>query len=328
MLKPEPLMQTQSMQQNPALFFSSCLLGEWIVVASHCDFIKRDTVQTKLAGHRLSLHKHDNVITVSFSEAAMQHYPVQVQQAYGFVWLCVGIPHNPLFSLEEYGIAGARIVPCGAYAVRTSPLRGIENFLDMAHFPYIHTGILGAEPATCVKPYKVEVRQQVDEIWATGCFFTQPMAAPNSSQPQETEYVYRVPSPLNAILYKVNQAAEGILAADVVCLFIQPLGEEHIRAHLLMILDDNHSSMTDMVLFQQKIFTQDKPMLENHLPLKLPLKDRIEIPTRADALATAYRKWLIEKNWQYGACQASPAGNDQLTQADQPQQNLLQSSGA
>jgi phenylpropionate dioxygenase-like ring-hydroxylating dioxygenase large terminal subunit len=92
----------------------------------------------------------------------------------------------------------------------------------------------------------------------------------------------------------VNTAAEGIIPADVVCLFIQPLSETHIRAHLLMILDDQTSSMTDMVLFQQKIFTQDKPILENHLPLKLPL-EKLEIPTKADALATAYRKWLIAK---------------------------------
>ena len=318
MLKPEPD------QQAPASSFPTCLLGEWIVVASQRDFLKQDTVKTILASHALSLHKHDNIITVSFNAAVMQRYPLQLQEAYGFVWLCVGTPGKPLFRLDEYAIAGARLVPCGAYGVRTSPLRGIENFLDMAHFPYIHTGILGAEPETSVKPYKVEVRQDVDEIWATECFFTQPMAAPSSSQPQETEYVYRVPSPLNALLYKVNQAAQGILAADVVCLFIQPLGEEHIRAHLLMILDDNHSSMTDMVLFQQKIFTQDKPVLENHLPLRLPLKERMEIPTRADALATTYRKWLLEKDWQYGAYQASPAERDQ----HQSQSTQLYTSGA
>ncbi|KAF7276231.1 hypothetical protein GWI33_010793, partial [Rhynchophorus ferrugineus] len=116
-----------------------------------------------------------------------------------------------------------------------------------------------AEPETAVKPYRVELREDVDEIWATECFFTQPLAAPSSPQPQETEYVYRVISPLNAVLYKVNTAAEGVIPADVICLFIQPFSETHIRAHLLMILDDQSSSMTDMVLFQQQIFTQDKP---------------------------------------------------------------------
>ncbi|MFW1910763.1 aromatic ring-hydroxylating dioxygenase subunit alpha [Acinetobacter ursingii] len=284
------------------------LVGEWIVVASEQEFVQQQQIKTRLDGHNLTIQQDiihaEKVYQIRFDALDIVPSDIAVQAAYGFVWLCIGTEKKPLFQLQEYDVAAARRVPCGAYGVRTSPLRGIENFLDMAHFPYVHTGILGAEPETAVKPYQVEWREEVDEIWATECFFTQPLAAPSSPQPQETEYVYRVASPLNAILYKVNTAAEGIIPADVVCLFIQPLSETHIRAHLLMILDDQTSSMTDMVLFQQKIFTQDKPILENHLPLKLPL-EKLEIPTKADALATAYRKWLIAKNWSYGVHQNS-----------------------
>ncbi|MGT2570783.1 aromatic ring-hydroxylating dioxygenase subunit alpha [Acinetobacter ursingii] len=292
--------------QHYPQMISPSLMGEWIVIASEQEFVQRQQIKTCLDGQTLTLHRDTingvHVYQVNFESLDMKELNLSVQAAYGFVWLCIGSEKKPLFQLQEYDVEGARRVPCGAYGVRTSPLRGIENFLDMAHFPYVHTGILGAEPETTVKPYKVEWREEVDEIWATECFFTQPLAAPSSPQPQETEYVYRVASPLNAILYKVNTAAEGIIPADVVCLFIQPLSETHIRAHLLMILDDQTSSMTDMVLFQQKIFTQDKPILENHLPLKLPL-EKLEIPTKADALATAYRKWLIAKNWSYGVHQ-------------------------
>ena len=290
---------------------ASCLQGEWIVIASEQEFVQQPQVTTRLDGQTLTIHQDilngEHVYQVAFQSDSIASSELKVQSAYGFVWLCIGTEKKPLFQLDEYQVAKARRVPCGAYGVRTSPLRGIENFLDMAHFPYVHTGILGAEPETAVKPYQVELRQHVDEIWATDCFFTQPFAAPSSPQPQETEYVYRVASPLNAILYKVNTAAEGIIPADVVCLFIQPLTETHIRAHLLMILDDQTSSMTDMVLFQQKIFTQDKPILENHLPLKLPL-EKLEIPTKADALASAYRKWLISKNWRYGVHQVQEKG--------------------
>ncbi|MBK0065194.1 MULTISPECIES: aromatic ring-hydroxylating dioxygenase subunit alpha [unclassified Acinetobacter] len=289
--------------QQYSQMISSSLLGEWIVVASEQEFVQCQQIKTCLDGQTLSIHRDIingvHIYQVKFDSLDVDMLNLAVQVAFGFVWLCVGTEKKPLFQLDEYEVAEARRVPCGAYGVRTSPLRGIENFLDMAHFPYVHTGILGAEPETAVKPYQVEWREDVDEIWATECFFTQPLAAPSSPQPQETEYVYRVASPLNAILYKVNTAAEGIIPADVVCLFIQPLSETHIRAHLLMILDDQTSSMTDMVLFQQKIFTQDKPILENHVPLKLPL-EKLEIPTKADALATAYRKWLITKNWSYG----------------------------
>lgn len=279
--------------------FSTCLMGEWIVVASEQTLIDKQSLETIVDRHAIHLRYVNNSIKIDWIESDLL-FNIHTQIAYGFVWICVGEPKKPLFRLEEYEIPQARLVPCGAYGVRTSPLRAIENFLDMAHFPYIHTGILGAEPETTVKPYRVEYRETIDEIWATECFFTQPLAAPSSSQPQETEYIYRVATPLNAILYKVNTQAEGVIPADVICLFIQPINETQIRAHLLMILDDQISSMTDMVLFQQNIFTQDKPILENHLPLKLPLHQRIEIPTKADALATAYRKWLLENQWCYG----------------------------
>ena len=45
----------------------------------------------------------------------------------------------------------------GSIAVGVSGLRVVENFLDMGHFPYVHTGILGAEPHTEVKEYDVEI---------------------------------------------------------------------------------------------------------------------------------------------------------------------------
>jgi phenylpropionate dioxygenase-like ring-hydroxylating dioxygenase large terminal subunit len=227
-----------------------------------------------------------------------------LQERYHFIWLCIGSPLKPLFSLEEFAHPQARIVPCGAYGVRTSPLRAVENFLDMAHFPYVHAQILGAEPFTEVSPYQVHVDQN-DELWATDCCFVQPQAAPNSSREQITHYTYRVVSPLNVLLYKINTEGSGLIPADVICLFIQPISQTQIRAHLLMILDDQSSSMTDMVLFQQHIFTQDKPILENHHPLKLPLTGKLEIATRADLTANHYREWLRQKQWRYGAIWAT-----------------------
>ena len=33
----------------------------------------------------------------------------------------------------------------------------MENFLDMAHFPYVHSGYLGIEPHTEVRDYDVDI---------------------------------------------------------------------------------------------------------------------------------------------------------------------------
>ena len=98
-----------------------------------------------------------------------------------------------------------RIVNCGSVGVHASPFRIVENFLDMAHFCFVHTDILGAKNETEVLSYKTEHRKDVDEIWATGCQFFQPAASPaaaKAGEGQMTDYTYRVLSPFGVMLYK------------------------------------------------------------------------------------------------------------------------------
>jgi phenylpropionate dioxygenase-like ring-hydroxylating dioxygenase large terminal subunit len=52
--------------------------------------------------------------------------------------------------------------------------------------------------------------------------------------------------------------------------------------------------------FQLTIFGQDKPIIENQTPKRLPLHPRAEMPVRSDAASLAYRRWLREKNVTYG----------------------------
>jgi phenylpropionate dioxygenase-like ring-hydroxylating dioxygenase large terminal subunit len=68
------------------------------------------------------------------------------------------------------------VVSAGSIRVATSGLRVIENFLDMAHFPFVHTDILGAEPLTEVAAYDVEIDEAADEIRAVNCRFRSPRA--------------------------------------------------------------------------------------------------------------------------------------------------------
>ncbi len=55
----------------------------------------------------------------------------------------------------------------------------------------------------------------------------------------------------------------------------------------------------------QLIFSQDKPILENQLPKRLPLDPRAETPIRADKVAIAYRRWLQDHQVTYGAIPAA-----------------------
>jgi phenylpropionate dioxygenase-like ring-hydroxylating dioxygenase large terminal subunit len=224
--------------------------------------------------------------------------PLPTRQRYGYLWTTLGTPATDLLPIPEADETDRRVIVCGAISVKTSGLRIVENFLDMAHFPFVHTDILGAEPHTEVLSYTTEIRRGVDEVWATNCQFFQPQAALSATGGITTQYMYRVANPFATVLYKTCPNAAN--RWDVICLFVQPLDPDRCRAHPVMFLIDDISPLTELIHFQQLIFLQDRIILENQRPALLPLEPRAEIPTRADASSIAYRRWLKEKGVIYG----------------------------
>lgn len=223
--------------------------------------------------------------------------------AYGYVWTSLGQPPADIFPIPEYDEPDRRKLNAATIGVHVSAPRAIENFLDMGHFPYVHTDILGAEPHTEVKEYDVEISVERDEIVATRCRFFQPMASTASSGGADVDYIYRVPHPYCSVLYKSSPLDESRL--DVIAVFLQPVDQEHVRAHMMLCVLDKDNEDKVIKRFQQTIFGQDKPILENQYPKRLPLDPRAETPIRADKSAIAYRRWLAQKGVTYGVIPAS-----------------------
>jgi len=226
-----------------------------------------------------------------------QLLPAQVRYAY--LWICTAPPAaRTLFALPEFDEPGRRIVDCGGIGVATSGLRVVENFLDMGHFPYVHTGTLGRVPQTTVAPYRVEVDPQTQEIWALDCRFHQPQASASASGGIEAQYRYRVMHPLCAALYKSCPNRAGAL--DVIGLFIQPLDEERVMAYCLLVYFEDRLDDAEMIRFQHMIFGQDKPILESHRPRRMPIGGTLEAHMRCDLSSVVYRRWLAGRGMRYG----------------------------
>jgi phenylpropionate dioxygenase-like ring-hydroxylating dioxygenase large terminal subunit len=266
-------------------------LNQWYPIHALSD-MPADGYRDRLLGKDI-LVSADGVVEVETGRA------LPLLRQYRYLWASLGAPEHGLFDLPEALEEDRRIVECGAVVVNASGLRIVENFLDMAHFPFVHTNILGAEPETEVRHYNTEIRRDVDEVWATDCFFYQPQAAKSATEGITTEYQYRVMSPFSTLLYKTYPLAAS--RWDVICLFVQPLEPGVCRAHPIMFLIDEESPTAELVHFQQLIFLQDRIILENQRPVLLPLDPGKEIPTRADASSVAYRRWLKEKGVRYGA---------------------------
>lgn len=282
--------------------------NDWQVVASLEELPEGRVTHTKLLSQPICVAKlgedvavwRDNGQMRSSQPVQAAHIPERLPVAlrFGYAWTSLGRPNRDLFEILECAEPDRRHVVTGCIRVNVSAPRAIENFLDMGHFPFVHTNYLGEEPYTEVKPYQVEVTHSPTEIIATNCLFYQPKANTNATSGFEVEYVYRVPHPYCAILYK--SAPEAPERRDVIALFCQPVEEDWMHAHVYMSLIDSVSTMAGMRRFQQTIFGQDRPILENQMPKRLPLDTRSEVPIRADAMSAAYRRYLRESGLWFG----------------------------
>jgi len=288
-------------------------LNQWYALAAVDELPVRRVVETVLLGERVGYAMGEDGAAVAWRaradlgpgrvvDPAAITDPLPAMVRYGYVWVSLGAPPAGLFAIPEYDEPDRRRLNAATVGVNVSAPRAVENFLDMGHFPYVHTGILGAEPHTEVKEYDVRISVDEDEILATRCRFFQPLASTASSVGADVDYVYRVPHPYCAVLYKSSPVDESRL--DVIALFLQPVDEEHVRAHMLLCILDEANEDRVIKRFQQMIFGQDKPILENQFPKRLPLDPRAETPIRADKSSIAYRRWLSEKGLRYGVIPA------------------------
>jgi phenylpropionate dioxygenase-like ring-hydroxylating dioxygenase large terminal subunit len=277
----------------------STLLNDWHVVADSAGLVHFQTFETRLLGVKLSVaHGGYDPERIKRTDTGAS---VNSTQRYGFVWACLGKPERDIVYIPEADEPDRHLVSGGSIAVKVSGLRAVENFLDMGHFPFIHTGWLGEEPHTEVVPYKVEITDQ-DEVLATECKFYQPIASPTAMEGMIVDYIYKVVRPYTVALYKSNPLQKDRF--DVITLFVQPVDEENCVAHpYLCYLKDGMDAAT-VRSFMQLIFAQDTPILENQVPKRLPLDPRAETPIRADAVSVCYRRWLRDRAVTYGAIPA------------------------
>lgn len=273
----------------------SVLLDDWYVVAAMETIARARCLKTRLFGVDIAVERlRGDACVVRRLDTDTE---IASATRYGLVWASLGTPKQTIVDIAEAEEEGRHILAGGAFGVRVSSLRVIENFLDMGHLPFVHGGYLGAEPHTEITPYDVTVTDE--GIVATKCRIFQPLASPVAKSGELVEYVFKVFRPNVAALYKTNPVQQH--RNDVIGLFVQPVDEESCVAHSLLCYLKDGIAAASVRTFMQFIFSQDKPILENQLPRRLPLDPRAEMPVRADKSSMSYRNWLSVLDVRYGA---------------------------
>jgi phenylpropionate dioxygenase-like ring-hydroxylating dioxygenase large terminal subunit len=242
--------------------------------------------------------------TPSAIPAAQIRHIYDVIEAYGLIWVKLASSVISLPPFPEFAKAHLRKVHCGPYEVATSAPRIVENFLDMAHFGFIHEGILGDAEHTEVPPYEVSAFDDArgQGIVATQCFAWQPKSNATIATGSMVEYTYRVPAPYTSILTKIPAAQSGF--EEAIALFVQPVSNETSRVWFVLAMNDQTSADETLRAFQDTIFAQDKPIVESQTPKRLPLDLRAEAHSAADKMSSAYRRYLRHEKILFGTISA------------------------
>jgi phenylpropionate dioxygenase-like ring-hydroxylating dioxygenase large terminal subunit len=275
-------------------------LNDWYVVTFTGEIAKGHSETTRLLGQDIVIYRDwsGSFHCVTLPENGEAGRSLQTCEKYGFLWATLGTPAQEIVNIREFEGKERKFIHRGRIGVPTSGQRVIENFFDLSHFSFVHTGTLGGYDSAEVPRYSVEFREEETELWATGCSFYQPKASAAAGVSSTVYYDYRIPSPFISIIYKDSLVQRG--SKDLIGLFIQPHDEERCTVHSFALVFDERNSQTHILHFYHEIFAQDRSILIHQVPKKLPISPRREIPTISDASSIAYRRWLDRSGLEFG----------------------------
>jgi phenylpropionate dioxygenase-like ring-hydroxylating dioxygenase large terminal subunit len=210
-----------------------------------------------------------------------------------FVWICFGEPRHTLPVFAEWKDETYRRVLCGPYPFKAAGPRIVENFLDVAHFPFVHENILGHRERPEIPEYDVIT----DDHGITASDITVFQPNPDGTGvAKEVVYTYKVFRPMIAYLKKETDGP-----GFAILLMVTPQEETQSLAWMWMLMNHSYEKTeAELRAFQDEIALQDVPIVESQRPELLPLDLQAELHLRSDKTAIAYRKWLNQMGLSFG----------------------------
>jgi len=218
---------------------------------------------------------------------------LRVEQRYGIVWTCLA--DEPTWPLPDWpGIRDPKLrkvyVPSGTW--RAAASRHVENFNDVAHFPWVHKGTFGGNEADRIPSYEV-----IDTDY--GLSFELGYDEGGNRFPDDVPgdtrhvvYTYELTFPFSTIIIiRPNDSWYVQYFADTVC----PVSAHETR--IFQVATDTTGAPDEDFLIKESLMIndEDKPLVESQHPEDLPLGIMDEVHIPADRMSVAYRRALVEK---------------------------------
>jgi vanillate O-demethylase monooxygenase subunit len=222
--------------------------------------------------------------------------PAGLVEAGGLVFLA---PEEPVAELlpvpfaDADGFLHAHLAPARA---RVGAGLMLDNFLDLAHFPFVHAATIGTDDA-------LEVPELVVERDGLGMRVTSTHWFPNHEDPgvaqglrpllQQRSLHYEYRAPFQASL-RIDYLQAG--GTNVLDFFVQPEDAQHCRIYTVLHRNDldDAEQVADAAAYEQKILDEDILLQEQYVDLSLPLDITAEVHVRTDRPGVELRRILAE----------------------------------
>jgi len=219
----------------------------------------------------------------------------EVEERSGMVFVAPEEPVAPLGRIEESEDPAFEMGELPPIRARASAGLLADNFLDMAHFPFVHRGTFGADEAAEVERYEV-----VRDGWSFTARREHPFA--NREDPgvaaglrplvQSRRLTYRLDAPFHLQL-RIDFVEAG--GTNVIGFFLQPETDQQCRIYTTLWRNDlagDPEAMAAAVKFEIEVLEEDLRVQESFDELALPLDQTAEVHTRADRSTLELRRLL------------------------------------
>ena len=217
----------------------------------------------------------------------------KVIEKMNMVWINLSKETNDFVNIKEFNESNFNHVASGPYIMNASAPRAIENFLDVAHFPFVHENHLGVKDKPMIDDYDVVSSNK--GIHASNVKVFQPNPD-GTNKSGEVIYDYHVHSPFVASLGKDVSKNERF----VLVFYVTPISETESMIYTLTLM--NFGKLDDKIVrdYQDFITAQDVPIVESQRPELLPMDLQEELSIRSDKISIAYRRYLKKMNISFG----------------------------
>lgn len=214
---------------------------------------------------------------------------------YGLVWVAPDDPVTEPISIPRFDDPSLDKVWIDSVDVNAGAAQVIDNFLDFAHFPFVHAGTFGTDDDRLVHDYTTE---RTDDGW--GFVVDYPHVIENHEdplvetgehplvQPREMQYHFQVPFSANLQLFL---PLTGVV--NHIALLCQPMTLETTRVHMVMLRNDcpDDASKRAAVEYELRVFDEDLKILERLPDTSVPL-GLGQVHVRSDRHTVEYRRIL------------------------------------